>query len=243
MYILQHGPSPAYGTHKILKRSQSTVQTSMKGLKDAGLVSLYSEVKGKKGGTKLMYGLTLEGFCYGFSSIVKRETTTYELIEHLIDRWQHLCPDVLGSWDLLIDERQDGCSFSANLDEENYSWQGMQLPYQVPSLKVKHWILFIAEICEIVICEINYYYGRGTSPTQTPEDIFIARLSSRTCDHIMLKPGGRADLCWPWDPDYLLCIFRRIPGLWNRIRHDLNRWRDMYEKNRLQIQQILDKYD
>lgn len=245
LHILKHGPSPAYGTHKILKKPQSTIQTAMRDLKDAGLVSLYGKEEGEKGGTKLMYGLTLYGFCYGFSSIVKRETTTYELIERLINRWQHLCPEVLGNWDLLIEEEQAECSFPGDYDGQNYFWQDEQLPYQVPNMKVKHWILFIDEICsqtaqEHQNCE---YESECLEDLPSLEKRFIDLISVQVCQYALDGVDGRADLGCPWNTSYLLCVFRRIPGIWNHIRHDLIRWKDMHERGMLRIQRVLDMYD
>jgi predicted transcriptional regulator len=246
LHILQHGPSPAYGTHKILKRSQSTVQTAMTDLNNEGLVSLYCEEKSKKGGKKLIYGLTLPGFCYGFNLIARSETMTYDLIEHLINRWQHLCPDILGNWNLLIEKEQGGCPSPDDIDEKNYDWQKEQLPYQVPNMKVKHWILFIDDICGQItqdhLCSHEYRSG-SLEELPTPEEMFIKRVSARACEYALCGIDGRADLGCPWNADYLLCVFQRIPALWNQIRQDLNRWRDMHEQSMLRIQQVLDKYD
>lgn len=246
LHILQHGPSPAYGTHKILKRAQSSVQTAMTDLNNEGFISLYREEKSKKGSKKLIYGLTLPGFCYGFHFIARSETMTYDLIEHLINRWQHLCPEILGNWNLLIEKEQGGCPFPDDFDEKNYDWQKEQLPYQVPSMKVKYWILFIDDICGQIaqehLCGHEYWSG-PLEELPTSEKMFIERASARACEYALCGIDGRTDLGCPWNTDYLLCVFQRIPTLWDQICQDLNSWKDMHERNMLRIQQVLDKYD
>ena len=235
LYILQHGPSPAYGTHKILKRPQSTVQTSMKELKDAGLVGLYGKEEGEKGGTKLMYGLTLHGFCYGFNLIVRSETTTYELIERLINRWQHLCPVVLGNWNHLIAGRQEDCSFPEGCGERKYFWEGVQLPYQVPNMKVKHWIIFINGICAQTSRESLYREA-------TPET-FISFFCEQVYDQVINRPDISDDPDYRWDIEYILCVIRNIPELWEYVRRDLVCWRESFRRSDYNIQWALNEWD
>jgi len=250
LHILQHGPSAAYGTHKLLKKAQSTVQTSMTRLEDAGLVTLYSEEKSKKGGKKLMYGLTPYGFCYGFYLIVRSETTTYDLIERLISRWQQLCPEVLGNWDLLVKERQGMRPSLGNSRINNHGWQDEQLPYQVPSIEAKYWIIFLDEICRDRIA--NHKRGGTHQPKNlTPEgftEIFIETICILLENRPGMFPGTpishipEIERMEFFDVPYMIRIIREIPNLWDPwLLGHLIGLKKRYEISAIQIWWLLEE--
>ena len=206
LHIFQHGPSSAYGTHKILNRSQSTVQTAMKGLKEVGLIRLYEEKNGERGGKKILYGLTITGFCYGFHLIVQDSTTTYDIIESAIRRWKELCPEVLDNWDLLIKERQGLCLSSSDSRKSKYGWQNVQLPYLVPDIEAKYWIIFLDTVCQNRI--ETHRRDRIRRFEDLPSEYFADIFVKAICN-LLNKPVDYFDV------RYMIRIIREIPDLWD----------------------------
>lgn len=223
LHIFQHGPASAYGTHKILNRSQSTVQTAMKELKEVGLIRLYEEKNGERGGKKILYGLTIEGFCFGFHLIARNSTTTYDVIESAIKRWKELCPEILDNWDLLIKVRRGMRPSSSDSGDNNLEWQNEQLPYQVPGIEAKYWIIFLDKVCQD---RIEYHKRGGLHQFEnlSPEgftEIFIETI----CNLLEKRPGMFAGTQTSdmlemertefFDAPYMIRVIRDIPGLWD----------------------------
>lgn len=232
LYILLNGPSPVYGTHKILKRSQSTVQTSMKELEKEGLVYFVRDEPSEKNRTKNLYGLTLGGFCYGFCVLARSKTTTYPLIEGVIGRWQHLCPEILGNWDYLTKEKQDECPFPVDLENVVSKSPDFQLPYEVPNTKAKYWVIFIADRCREVVRECSWSGGQDKYLRATSTK-FIERFSENILEEVIGGPSLG-------DLDYKLCVARKIPEWWELIHSELLDCKRSLEENLILIRRILD---
>lgn len=230
LYVLLNGPSPVYGTHRILKRSQSTVQTSMKELEKEGLVCFVRDEPSEKNRTKNIYGLTLGGFCYGFYVIVRSETTTYPMIEGVISRWQHLCPEILGNWNNLTKENQDGCLFPNDFDKKTSKIHNFQLPYEVPNMITKYWILFIGGCCRGVIQSCSW------SDNQKYYNLSSETFIDEFCADILEGVLNGSEI---WDFNYNICVTRKIPRLWESLYENLTTMESDYREHLNLIEQIL----
>lgn len=232
LYILRNGPSPVYGTHRILNRSQSTVQTSMKELEKEGLVHFVRDEPSEKNRTKNIYGLTLGGFCYGFCVIVRSQTTNYPMIKGVIGRWQHLCPEILGNWNNLTKEKQEGCSFPADFEKKSSKIPSFQLPYEVPNTITKYWILFIEGCCREVILSCSWRNNQKYHHISSKR--FIEQFGADILEGVL--NGSEI-----WDLNYNMCVARKIPQLWGSIYSDLIDWKKSFEERAMLIGHILDK--
>lgn len=197
-YILVNGASSASDIPHI---ASSTAQVSMKRLEERGLVKFEKEEPMITGLPKKIFSLTMMGFCLGFSQIALSATTTYDMTESAIKRWQHLCPEILGNWDLLIRVPREECSFP-------------KLPYPVPSNSVPYWIFFLGNCCLKSAGEAQRQ-GRGYNLTSH-------HFSFNFCDLVVgcilygpvwMEGCGFGEAKY-WDVEYTLRTIRGIPSLW-----------------------------
>ena len=207
----------------------STAQVSMKRLEKLGLVKFEKTEEIPAGLPKKIFGLTVKGFCLGFSQIVLSETITYDTIKSAINEWQCLCPEVLGNWDLLIEEQQG--EYSPNM-------QLLQFPYQVPNNSVAYWVLVLGNCCLKMIWECQM---RRDSWNPMP-DHFLRVF----CDLIVgialegsevMEELGYGDF---WDVEYTLQTVRGIPVLGGVIHGTLVLSKEWHEVRALRIERLLE---
>lgn len=239
-HILVNGPSSASDIASLVS---STANVSMRRLNDMGLVQLEREEKIKTGLPKKIYGLTMGGFCFGFRPIARSATTTYEIIENTIKRWEHLCPDVLGNWDLLVKEWQDIYPPSDDPDKEAYGWQKEQLPYQVPWIGVKPWIFYLVSCCHQTISPGLWW--RRTNYSGITAEIFGERFIAGITEYVMQEPIVTDSKDLELGPEFfdmnsMVRVIREIPILWEPLHAELVDLKVWHEKCALRTQQLLE---
>lgn len=230
-YIFLNGSCSPYNIRDKFSCSDSTVFNSMKSLKQKGLVKIDKKEESRTKRDKYIYGLTLGGFCNGYVGSYRNDSLKYKDIEATIKNWQHLCPEILGRWDYLIEERRDHCA----LPEDHTQWSIHEsyydLPYEVPNNEARYWLNYLSEACWRYTRWIKFGFGFDQEDHIKKSDL-IESFTTIIMKEVIF---GQCD----WNVHYTSSVFRNIPEVWSSFTEEASFWLEESEYRKEMLKQIL----
>lgn len=229
-YIFLNGSCSPYNIRDKFPCSEGTVFNSMKSLKQKGQLKIDKKEESLTKRDKYIYGLTLGGFCNGYLGSYRNESLKYKDIEAAIKNWQHLCPEILGKWDYLIEEKPDQYALPEDHTQWSINESHYDLPYDVPNNEARYWLNYLSEACWRNTRWIKFGFGFDEEDHIKKSD-FIGSFAGIILKEVLF---GHCD----WDIHYTLSVVRNIPELWSLLREEVTCYVEESENRNKMLKEI-----